>query len=243
MTFTLLAIDRSAGLLGVGTASLSLAVGNSVPAIDPAVGIVASQAWTNRLLRGRVLDAIRAGESPAEAIARIPEWDDGHALRQVAVIDVDGRIASHTGDRCSEWAGERRGADHIAIGNVLVGPDVVDALSTGFADSRGASVEGHAVDLESPGVAFARRILAGLRAAEEAGGDRRGRQSAALVVGEIDRNATYPPELLVDLRVDDAPDPLAALARLIDLRAADGIAPDTQPSKGLTAPRTTVSPS
>lgn len=226
MTFTLLAIDRSSGLLGVGTASLSLAVGNSVLAIDPAVGAVASQAWTNRALRRRVLDAIRDGASVDEAIDAVPGWDDGHALRQVAVIDIEGRIASRTGAECGAWAGERRGDDHVAIGNVLVGEEVVDALSEGF---RAAAPR---ADGAAPEIAFAERILSGLVAAERAGGDRRGRQSAAIAVAAIDHDAGLPADLLVDLRVDDAVDPLSELTRLLDLRAAHDGAPVVTPRRG-----------
>ncbi|PSL37929.1 putative Ntn-hydrolase superfamily protein [Labedella gwakjiensis] len=226
MTFTLLAIDRSSGLLGAGTASLSLAVGNSVLAIDPAVGAVASQAWTNRALRRRVLDAIRDGASVDEAIDAVPEWDDGHALRQVAVIDIEGRIASRTGAECGAWAGERRGDDHVAIGNVLTGEDVVEALSDGF---RAAAPRG---DGAAPEIVFAERILSGLIAAERAGGDRRGRQSAAVAIAAIDRDAGLPADLVVDLRADDSVDPLSELARLLDLRAAHDGAPAVTPRRG-----------
>lgn len=230
MTFTLLAIDRPSRLLGVGTASLSLAVGNSVLAIDPAVGAVASQAWTNRALRRRVLDAIRSGATVDEAVAAIPEWDDGHALRQVAVIDVEGSIASRTGAECGAWAGERRGDDHIAIGNVLTGDDVVTALSDGF---RGAAaVDTHDAPAAPADVAFAGRILSGLVSAERAGGDRRGRQSAAIAVAAIDHDAALPADLAVDLRVDDSVDPLAELGRLLDLRAAHDGAPLVTPRRG-----------
>lgn len=230
MTFTLLAVDRSSGLLGVGTASLSLAVGNSVLAIDPAVGAVASQAWTNRALRRHVLDAIRDGASVDEAIDSIPGWDEGHALRQVAVIDVEGRIASRTGAECGAWAGERRGDDHIAIGNVLTGPDVVEALSEGFAVATPADEADTSAG--TPGVAFAERILSGLLAAEHAGGDRRGRQSAAIAVAAMDHDAGLPADLVVDLRVDDSVDPLAELARLLDLRAVGDAASAVTPRRG-----------
>lgn len=211
MSFTLLAIDRDAHLLGAATASRSLAVGNSVPAIDPAVGVVASQAWTNRLLRHLVLDAMAGGQDAPAAVERVPQWDDRSALRQVAAIDVGGAIGATTGADATPWAGQRIGTDHVAIGNLLAGPEVLDAMSATFeADTS---------------VPFARRLVAALAAGEAAGGDRRGRQSAALLVARIQPVRAFPPELAVDLRVDDAPAPLVELARLLDLREAELAAP------------------
>lgn len=250
MSFTLLATDRSAGLLGVATASRSLAVGNSVPALDPAVGVVASQAWTNRLLRHLVLEAMADGASPQEALARISAWDHGHELRQVAAIDVTGRIAAVTGEQTSPWAGQRIGPDHVAIGNLLAGPEVVEAMCEAFATGDvgtggapdiadqvvGGSDAGTAVAEDGAIGPFAERLVAALAAGEAAGGDLRGRQSAALLIGRVQPVRVSPPELAVDLRVDDAIAPIDELRRLVLLRLAE-LAESRDPRK---APRTVV---
>src|SRR5690625_7450626 len=97
MTYTVLALDASRSAIGVATASCALAVGAAVPGLDPKVGAVASQAWTNELLRGRVLAAVRSGDSPAAALDRLEEWDDEVALRQVGGLGVDGRAAAFAG--------------------------------------------------------------------------------------------------------------------------------------------------
>lgn len=237
MSYTLVAVDGTAGLLGVASASKSLAVGNSVPSLDPALGVVASQAWTNRLLRHLVLEELHGGSSPDEALARLPEWDERHDLRQVAVVDVQGRLAVFTGESTSAWAGHRVGTGHVALGNLLAGPEVVDAMHETFVASEGppgavtvadigrrvvgGSDAGPAVAEDGALAPFAHRILASLAAGEAAGGDLRGRQSAALVVGRIQPIRIQPPELAVDLRVDDAAEPIAELERLLLLRTAE----------------------
>ncbi|RQP12209.1 MAG: DUF1028 domain-containing protein [Microbacteriaceae bacterium] len=221
MTFTLLARDPERGLIGAATASRSLAVGNATIAIDPAVGAVASQAWTNRALRGRLLDALAAGDSAPAAVGRVPSWDGGSALRQVSALPLDGPAAAWTGERASAWAGELVDADAVAVGNLLTGPEVLDALIDEF---------GVLEDPVGPGdeaVGFAARLVAALAAADRAGGDRRGRQSAAVQVARIGGERTFPPELDVDLRVDDHPDPLDELARLVELRRAALLDPET----------------
>ncbi|MEV8025338.1 DUF1028 domain-containing protein [Microbacterium sp. NPDC080220] len=203
MTFTLLA--RSGALIGGATASKSLAAGNAVLAIDPAVGVVASQAWTNRALRGRMLEALAEGSSATETVARIDDWDDGAELRQIAALPVSGRGAAYTGDGVSTWAGSRLTTDAVALGNLLVGEHVVEAMMGSFEAAASA------VDA----AAFARAVVDAMRAGDDAGGDARGRQSAALLVAQAGG------EVVIDLRVDDHPDPLAELARLVGLRAAD----------------------
>lgn len=225
MTYSLLAVDRQAGLIGVATASRSLAVGNSVPAIDPAAGAVVTQAWTNRRLRARSIEALRVGLSPEEIVRLVPAWDDDFRLRQVAVLDISGRGAHHTGDRCTQWAGGRSIENAVVVGNLLTGADVLDAMCDSF--------ESSAPHLSGPGEHdslqhFATRILDALAAAETAGGDARGRESAAIQVAHIAKSSEWPPELAVDLRADHDADPLERLRELLVRRfaAAEEEAPD-----------------
>lgn len=227
MTFTLLAFDRRAGLLGAVTASRSLAVGNAVLAIDPAIGAVASQAWTNRALRGRMLDALAGGESPEAVVRRVTEWDQDPELRQTAAIDVSGRTGAWVGNRTSAWTGQRQGSDYVTVGNLLTGPGVLDAVAESFEGSaagRGTG-EGSQRDL----AVFARRLLAALHAGQAAGGDARGRQSAAMVAARRQECRIHPPELAIDLRVDDHTQPLHELSRILELRIRDL---DEEPASG-----------
>ncbi len=230
MTYSLLAVDRQAGLIGVVTASRSLAVGNSVPAIDPAVGAVVTQAWTNRRLKARSLEALRVGLSPDEVVAMVPAWDDGARLRQLAVLDVQGRGAHVTGDRCTQWAGGRTIDHAVAVGNVLTGADVLDAMI--------ASFEASDPNRNDPGVHdslhhFTARLVDALAAGELAGGDARGRESAAVQVAHIAESSEWPPELAVDLRCDHDAEPVQRLRELLVRRfaVAQEEAPDDLPAE------------
>jgi uncharacterized Ntn-hydrolase superfamily protein len=262
MTYTFLALDPSREVIGIVTASRSLAVGCSVPALDPAHGAVASQSWTNRVLRHLMLRELALGVTPDDAVARLPELDAGADHRQVGVLDVAGRGAAWTGAASTGWAGHVVGDGFVALGNLLAGPEVVDAMVGTFRE-RGArltTADGASPDVPlaapDPGafahdtygpsdgddpvaVAHARMLLAVLEAGEAAGGDVRGRQSASLQVARVRTVAIWPPQIVVDLRVDDDADPVGELARLLELREADL----AQPSNGETAPRTIVTPS
>lgn len=220
MTFTLLALDRAAGLVGAVTASRSLAVGNAVLAIDPAVGAVASQAWTNRALRGRMLDALAAGESPEAVVRRVTEWDEKPGLRQTAALDLTGRTGAWVGSRTSAWTGQRQGVDYVTVGNLLTGQDVLDAVADSF--ERGGADAGESENSRTrPVAAFARRLLAALHAGQSAGGDARGRQSAAVLVSRKQEFRMHPAEFAIDLRVDDHTHPVDELDRLLELRIRD----------------------
>lgn len=212
MTFTLLAADPAHGLLGIATASRSLAVGASVPAIIPGVGAAASQSWTNPRLRGLLLRELEAGRTPDEAIAGLSAWDDELPLRQVAVLDAAGRSASFTGAGCSGWAGELTGPHAVAIGNLLTGADVLEAMI--------AALTAAAPDASGdPALVLTRRLLAALDAGDRAGGDLRGRQSAALQIATAaDADDVRPPRLAVDLRSDHDTHPIARLHELLDER-------------------------
>lgn len=210
MTYTVLAIDPAASLIGAATASYSLAVGRSVIAIAPDAGAVASQAYTNCALRGRVIAAMREGQGPQAALKRIPEWDGDHAYRQVAAINRDGQTAAVTGGRCSAWAGSESAPNVVVVGNLLAGSVVLKEMLEAFED---------APDLGSDPVEnFARRLLLTLFAGEGAGGDKRGRQSAAIQVARMAEETAWPPELAVDLRCDNSGDPLRELLEAIALQ-------------------------
>ncbi|MDF2994224.1 MAG: hypothetical protein K0S37_4738 [Microbacterium sp.] len=212
MTFTVLARDGRTGLIGAATASRSLAVGNAVIEVRRGVGAAASQAWTNRALRGRLLDAVATG-SAADAVALIPHWDDEPALRQAAVLPSAGPGAAHTGAETSPWSGHLVEGDLVVAGNLLTGEDVLTAIRDAWmagADESGATPAADAA-------AFAARLVASLAAGEAQGGDRRGRQSAAVMVTSLSAVG----DAWVDLRVDDHGDPLAELHRLVELRASD----------------------
>lgn len=202
MTFTVLALDAARTSIGVATASRSLAVGATVPMIDPTVGAAASQAWTNPGLRSTLLTAVAGGASPADAVGRLAEWDSEPECRQVALLGFSGRAAAHTGRATSDWCGHRVHDGLVVIGNLIHGPEVLDAMVD-------------ALDRPAGPDALAAGLMRALGAGEAAGGDVRGRQSAAILVT---RQGRALPDY--DLRVDDDADPVTKLAELVRLRLA-----------------------
>jgi len=254
LTYTVLAVDATAGVIGVASVTASLSVGNAVPALDPSAAAVATQAWTNRSLRHAVLASIREGAQPAEALRSALSSDPGPEYRQVAVLTLGGDSASHTGTLCTPWAGERRGQGFVAIGNYLAGAAVLDAAAgvlarlhpEGMPDGAAPTpstpvldVSGRPVQSDTPAVrALSLRLMAALRAAQDAGGDARGARSACLLVARRASAVLSPPELDVDLRVDDGADPVGELERLLDLRLSQ----DQAPALPARADRTSVRP-
>lgn len=203
-TFTIVATDGSD--LGIGVASRVLAVGAIVPAVEIGSGAVATQAFVNVAWKGEGLRLLREGRSAAAVVEalRAPEpTPDG---RQVAVVDRAGRTAAHTGSGCTPWAGHREGPGFVVIGNILAGERVVEAMSEAFVSSSGE---------------LATRLVAALQAGDRVGGDARGRQSAAMVVERRHGGIDGLDNRLLDLRVDDAPDPVTALAQLVSLGVAE----------------------
>lgn len=194
MTWSIVAHDPVSGAFGVAVATCAFAVGASCPFVRSGVGAVSTQSMTNRYLGPAILDALAAGLSPAEAIERALTPDEGRHLRQVHAVDARGRTAVWTGQHCVEWCGEATGPHVSVAGNMLAGAEVVAAtLRTYHA--------GGEADL-------AARMMAAMVAGEAAGGDRRGRQSAAMLVTTTE---DFPD---LNLRVDDHADPLAELERL-----------------------------
>jgi uncharacterized Ntn-hydrolase superfamily protein len=206
MTFSLVARDPGTGQLGVAVATCTLAVGRSAPWARAGVGAVATQATSQRGYGPRSLDLLGTGVPAAAALAQQLRADPEAAQRQVGVVGAGGEPAAWTGGECLSACGHVLGADFAVQGNMLASRSVLPSLADAYTAATG--------DL-------AGRLLAALQAAQEAGGDLRGRQSAALLVVSAERDDTAPWEgLLVDLRVDDAPDPIAELGRLLRLQRA-----------------------
>ena len=204
MTFSIVARSIDGESWGVAVASKFLAVGSAVPAAVAGLGAVATQAAANVAWKGQVLALLDEGATAQVALDRVLEEDDERAHRQVGIVDQEGGAVAHTGEECLDWAGHRVGDQMTTQGNVLVGPEVLDAMHASWAETA-----------EEPDLA--RRLLAALRAGDSVGGDRRGRQSAALLV--VREGAGYGglDDVAVDLRVDDHGAPCEELARLLDL--------------------------
>lgn len=201
-TFSIVAHDPANGDLGIAVASKFLAVGAVVPWAAAGVGAVATQAWANTSYGPGALDLLKTGMSAAQAGRALLAEDAEAEQRQLGIVDAQGRAFSHTGTGCFAWAGGRTGANYAAQGNILRGPGVVDALAETFEHARGA---------------LADRLLAALAAGQHAGGDRRGQESAALVVVRAAGGYAGFNDRYMDLRVDDHPTPVGELKRLLDL--------------------------
>ena len=199
-TYSICACDLAAGQWGVATQSKFLAVGSVVPWAAPHVGAIATQSYANPRYGPEGLELLREGFSAEEVVERLTAADGERALRQLGIVDGEGRAATFTGEECHAWAGGRTGSGYAAQGNILVSGDTVDALAETFEATGGRPL--------------AERLLDCLDAAEAAGGDSRGRQSAALLVVERDGGYASLSDTLVDLRVDDHPDPLVELRRI-----------------------------
>jgi len=199
-TYSIAACDLEAKQWGVAVQSKFLAVGSIVPWAEPEVGAVATQAYANPSYGPNGLALLREGLSASEVVERLTAEDDGRDHRQLGVVDAHGDSASWTGPGCNEWAGGRTGPNYAAQGNILVGEETVDALATTFESNA-----------ELP---LVRRLLECLAAAQAAGGDRRGQQSASVLV--VARNGGYAglSDILVDLRVDDHERPIEELRRI-----------------------------
>lgn len=194
MTWSILAHDRARGEMGIAVATKFFAVGALVPHVLPGVGLVATQALVNPFYGIDGLARLRDGADAPTALADLLAADAGRESRQVHMMDAQGRQAAHTGANCVDWAGHVVQHDFSVAGNMLAGPGVVAETAASFVATRGQPL--------------AERFLAALAAGEAAGGDKRGRQSAAI------RIHTTEPWPILDLRVDDHEDPLGELRRL-----------------------------
>jgi uncharacterized Ntn-hydrolase superfamily protein len=202
-TYSIVACDLEARQWGVAVQSKFLAVGSVVPAAEPEVGAIATQAYANPRYGPDGLALLREGLSAEEAVERLTSADEGRAERQLGIVDASGGSASWTGPDCSDWAGGKTGPGYAAQGNILVGEETVAALARTFEET------GH--------LPLVQRLLECLVAAQAAGGDRRGQQSASLLVVERDGGYAGLSDILVDLRVDDHERPIEELRRIYGL--------------------------
>jgi uncharacterized Ntn-hydrolase superfamily protein len=202
-TYSIVGCDLEARQWGVAVQSKFLAVGSVVPWAEAEVGAVATQAYANPSYGPNGLTLLREGLSASEVVERLTAADDGRDDRQLGVVDAQGGSASWTGPGCNDWAGGRTGSCYAAQGNILVGEETVAALAETFEQSQ-----------DRP---LAEKLLEALAAAQAAGGDSRGQQSAALLV--VERNGGYAglSDVLVDVRVDDHDRPIEELRRIYEL--------------------------
>jgi uncharacterized Ntn-hydrolase superfamily protein len=204
MTFSIVARSEDGAQFGVAVASKFLAVGAAVPAARAGVGAIATQSFANLAYRSTGLQLLSDGVSAADTLAALTVGDKLREQRQAGVVGTRGPGATFTGAECFPWAGGVTGDGYAIQGNILTGPEVVADMERAFLATSG-------------GETLAHRLLAALTAGDLAGGDRRGRQSAALLVVSPGGGYGGGSDVAVDLRVDDHPDPVAQLARLLDL--------------------------
>jgi uncharacterized Ntn-hydrolase superfamily protein len=205
MTYSIVARDPQTGELGVAVQSRAFGTAVACAWARAGVGAVATQSFTERGYGPRGLDLLEAGRAPADALAELVAADDRRDFRQVAFVNAHGSTAAHTGAACVPDAGDLARDGAAAQGNMLASPDVVPALLEGFFGARGPLAE---------------RLLAALDAAEAAGGDFRGRQSAGMLVVGAERKEGPWDGVVVDVRVEDDPDPLPELRRVYRLAYA-----------------------
>ena len=194
MTWSIIAKDSCTGQIGIAVATKFFAVGALVPHIAAGVGGIATQALVNPYYGINGLKLLREGKHPQEVLDALTGADPGAATRQLHIMDAAGRIAAHTGNECIDWCGHVAGSGFSIAGNMLAGAGVLNETARAF--------------LANASLPFAQRLLAAMRAGEAAGGDKRGRQSAALLIHDSE---DWP---ALDLRVDDHADPLSELERL-----------------------------
>ena len=202
-TYSIAACDLDASQWGVAVQSKFLAVGSIVPWAEPEVGAIATQAYANPRYGPQGLALLRERLHADEVVQRLVGADEGRDERQLGVVDGHGGSASWTGPACNAWAGHRTGHCYAAQGNILVGPETVDALAETFEATAHRPLE--------------QRLLECLAAAQQAGGDRRGQQSAALLVVQRDSGYAQLSDALIDLRVDDHERPIEELRRIYAL--------------------------
>jgi uncharacterized Ntn-hydrolase superfamily protein len=205
-TYSIAACDLDAGQWGVATQSKFLAVGSVVPWAEPQVGAIATQAYANPRYGPDGLALLRDGLSAEEVVGRLTSADEGRDHRQLGIVDREGRSASFTGKECMDWAGGQTGPCYAAQGNILVSAETVEAIASTFERTAGTPL--------------AERLMDCLDAAQAAGGDRRGQQSAALLVVEKDGGYAKLSDTIVELRVEDNERPLEELRRLYRLHEA-----------------------
>ncbi len=198
-TFSIVAFDPETRELGIAVQSRLPGVGAIVPFAKSGVGAVATQSFANTKFGPDGLKLLASGKSPQEAIAVMTSADPDRAARQLGIVDAQGRTASFTGDECLDWAGSQTGENYAVQGNILAGPEVVKEMAHAFEQTEGV---------------LALRLLAALDAGQKAGGDRRGMQSAALLIVRKNWGYDGQSDRFRDIRVDDHDSPIEELRRI-----------------------------
>jgi uncharacterized Ntn-hydrolase superfamily protein len=201
-TFSIVACDTATGELGVAVASRFFGVGVVVPWGEAGVGAVATQSYANTTFGWRSLEYLKKGFTPKEILIELLGSDDNPKQRQLGIVDAEGNSATYTGDSCLAWAGGRNGFGYAIQGNILTGEDVVEAMEQTYLATDGTMAE---------------RIYAALVAGDAKGGDSRGRQSAAILVVKDKAGYGGYTDRAIDIRVDDHPDPIKELGRLLNI--------------------------
>lgn len=205
-TFSIVARDPETGEMAVGVQSHWFSVGTSVSWGEAGVGVIATQSFVNKSFGLRGLALLKEGKTASEALKILLKSDEGREVRQVAILDAKGNVATHTGDNCIEYAGHQQGDNYSVQANMMLTKDVWPAMAAAFEKSNGLPLP--------------ERVIIALEAGQEAGGDIRGRQSAALIVvkGKPEKNPWDDP--MIDLRVDDSEQPIQELKRLLKVYRA-----------------------
>jgi uncharacterized Ntn-hydrolase superfamily protein len=211
MTFSIVARDPQAGESGIAVQSKFLAVGAVVPWAKAGVGAIATQSWANTSYGPRGLELLASGLSAQETLAQLIGEDDGRTSRQVGIVGVEGQPATFTGDQCFPWAGGQVGEHYTCQGNILVGEDTVLAMARTFEQTTGRLCD---------------RLVAALAAGQAAGGDSRGQQSTALLVVRQGGGYGGFNDRFIDLRIDDHPQPINELKRILQLHKLYLFPPD-----------------
>jgi uncharacterized Ntn-hydrolase superfamily protein len=202
-TFSIVAFDPSTKDLGIAVQSRYFSVGPIVPWAEANVGAIATQSFVNVSYGPRGLQLLKEGLGIHKVIEKLTQEDEGREYRQLGIIDANGNAAAYTGEKCLEWAGSKIGKNYSAQGNILDGEEVVKSMSRKFEVATGDLAE---------------RLISALEGGEEAGGDVRGRQSAAILVVRKGKGRGGYGDRLIDLRVEDNPNPIAELKRLLNLQ-------------------------
>jgi uncharacterized Ntn-hydrolase superfamily protein len=199
-TFSIVAYDQQSGQIGVAVQSHWFSVGSVVSWAEAGVGAVATQSLVNVSFGPRALESLKKGYSPQETVEELVNADEGRDFRQLAVIDEKGRVATHTGEKCIADAGYIIGKNYSVQANMMLNKEVVPAMSKAFEQSSGPLAE---------------RMVAALQAAQKAGGDIRGQQSAAIIIVRVKSTGKLWEDRLIDLRVEDHPNAVKELARIL----------------------------
>jgi uncharacterized Ntn-hydrolase superfamily protein len=224
-TYSIVAFDPATGDLGVAVQSKFFGVGSVVPWAKAGVGALATQSYANVTYGPKGLELLQAGRSARETVDQLTGADGEREVRQLGVVDARGRSASFTGTKCQPWAGHIERTNFSVQGNILAGEDVVKAMAAAYEAAR-----------QEAGTGLGDWLVAALQAGEAKGGDKRGRQSAALLVVREGAGFGGTNDRFIDLRVEDHPEPIDELARLLGLHKKFYAAKHAKPPRRVEKP-------